>query len=80
MVGFEGLEVGVGILSWLDVVGPLCYSVDILLFSLRLVGSFLGLLFIWYLGCDSLLYYAFVVGYWLCLIESWLLIRSAYCC
>ena len=37
---FEGLEVGVGILSWLVVVGPLCYSVDILLFSLRLVGSF----------------------------------------
>ena len=40
MVGFEDLEVGVGILSWVVVVGPLCYPVDILLFSLRLVGSF----------------------------------------
>jgi len=28
----------------------------------------------------SLLYYAFVVEYWLCLTESWLLIRSTYCC
>ena len=63
MVGFEGLEVGVGILSWLVVVGPLCYSVDILLFSLRLVGS-LWIVFSWYLGYDSLLPYAFVVENW----------------
>ena len=36
----EDLEIGFGIPSWLVVVSPLCYSVDILLFSLRLVGSF----------------------------------------
>jgi len=62
---YEGWRLELGFfLGWL-LVSPCACSV-ILLFMV-MVGCFLWLLFSWYLGYGSLLSYAFVVDYRLCL-------------
>jgi len=75
----EDLVVGVeSLFSFLWFVSPCVFG-----WYLVVLGNdwlFLMIVFCWYLGYGSLWSYAFVVGYWLCLDESWFMIRSAYCC
>ena len=49
-----------------------CYSLEL---GCSLLDCVLLVSHLWFV-----MHYAFVIGYWLYLIESWFMIRSAYCC